>query len=79
AATSRNRVDRALGELSFPIYLNHFFVLQFFKAYGFGGLVPPAWQGEAIMVVSLLLAVAMTVLFLAPFERWRHRVVHVPS
>ncbi len=79
AATSRNRFDRALGELSFPIYLNHFFVLQFFKAYGFGGLIPAAWQGEAIMAVSLLLAVAMTVLFLAPFERWRHRVVHVPS
>jgi peptidoglycan/LPS O-acetylase OafA/YrhL len=79
AATSRNRVDRALGELSFPIYLNHFFVLQFFKSYGFGGLIPAAWQGEFIMVVSLLLAIVMTVLFLAPFERWRHRLVHVPS
>lgn len=79
AATSRHRFDRVLGELSFPIYLNHFFVLQFFKAYGFGGLVPAAWQGEVIMAVSLLLAVAMTVFFLAPFERWRHRVVHVPA
>lgn len=79
ASTARNHFDRALGELSFPIYLNHFFVLQFFKAYGFGDLVPAAWQGEAIMAVSLLLAVAMTVLFLAPFERWRHRVVHVPA
>lgn len=79
AATSRHRFDRALGELSFPIYLNHFFVLQFFKAYGFGGLVPAPWQGEVIMAVSLFLAVAMTVFFLAPFERWRHRVVHVPA
>ena len=79
AATSKNRFDRAVGELSFPVYLNHFFILEFFRAYGYGGLVPPAWQGEVVMLVSLLLAVAMTYFFLAPFERWRHRVVHVSS
>lgn len=79
AATSKNRFDRALGELSFPVYLNHFFILEFFRAYGYGGLVPPAWQGEVIMLVSLVLAVAMTVFFLAPFERWRHRVVNITA
>jgi peptidoglycan/LPS O-acetylase OafA/YrhL len=79
AATSKNRFDRAVGELSFPVYLNHFFVLEFFRAYGYGGLVPPPWQGEVVMLVSLILALAMTIFFLAPFERWRHRVVHVSS
>jgi len=79
AATASNKLDRAIGELSFPIYLNHMFVLQCFRAYGFGGIVPHAFAGEAIMLVSVLAALVFTFFFLAPFERWRHRFMRVAT
>lgn len=75
ASTKRNRWDRMIGELSFPIYLNHFFVIQVVEAYGFPSWVPQALTGEFVMVVSVGFAILLLVGFLVPFERWRQGVI----
>jgi peptidoglycan/LPS O-acetylase OafA/YrhL len=77
-ATMSNRFDRMVGELSFPVYLNHFLVVQFVEAWGFPGWVPAALRGEFVMVVSVVFAGVLLAGFLIPFERWRHAMVGVP-
>lgn len=79
AATAHNATDRALGELSYPLYLNHYLFVQFFAAYGFPAFVPRAWTGEFVMVLALAFAVLTDRVFLDPFEKWRHRFLHVAA
>lgn len=75
AWTSRSALDRFIGELSYPIYLIHYFFVQVFAAHGFPVWVPPSLTGEMIMGLSLLAAVLMTTYLLEPFERWRQRII----
>lgn len=75
AWTSRSATDRLIGELSYPIYLIHYFFVQVFAAHGFPVWVPPSLTGEMIMALSLLAAVLMTTYLLEPFERWRQRII----
>lgn len=77
--TEKNMTDRNLGELSYPIYLNHYILVQLSAAYGFPALVPRGLTGEFVMVVSLVLAILMNRIFLKPFEAWRHRVLHISA
>ena len=77
--TEKNTTDRNLGELSYPIYLNHYILVQFFAAYGFPSAVPRALTGEFVMLLSLALAVAMNMAFLKPFEEWRHRLLRIAA
>jgi peptidoglycan/LPS O-acetylase OafA/YrhL len=77
SCTERNSADRNLGELSYPIYLNHYIFVQFFAAYGFPSLIPRFLTGESVMVLSLVFAVFFNRVFLKPFEAWRHRLLHV--
>ena len=79
ARTEANSTDRNLGELSYPIYLNHYIFVQFFAAYGFPSLIPRGLTGEFVMVLSLILAVLMNRVFLKPFEEWRHRVLRIAA
>lgn len=79
AATENNSLDRDLGELSYPIYLNHYIFVQFFAAYGFPSFVPRVLSGEFVMLLALVCAVLMTRIFLKPFEDWRHRILRIAA
>jgi len=77
AWTKNNRLDRTLGELSFPVYLNHFIVIQTFDAYDWNRWIPEVLRGEAILFLSLGLAWVFYAYWLKPFEAWRHRILGV--
>lgn len=77
AWTKNNRLDRTLGELSFPVYLNHFIVIQTFDAYDWNRWIPQVLRGEAILFLSLGLAWVFYAYWLKPFEVWRHRILGV--
>jgi peptidoglycan/LPS O-acetylase OafA/YrhL len=77
--TKNNTLDRAIGELSFPVYLNHFLIIDLFDAYGISQLFPLSWRGEIMMASSIVLALIMYLFLLKPFETWRHKFVGVSS
>ena len=65
AATRNSRIDALLGDLSYPLYVCHVAVLEYIISLGVG-----LYRGEVIMVASIVVAIAFTIL-LAPVERWR--------
>ena len=71
ALTKKNRRDRMVGELSYPIYITHMIVIF---AAGKGVFGPPR------PIVTVVLAVALAVVFYAavdlPLERFRHRLAN---
>lgn len=69
AATRTSRIDRSIGELSYPIYLVHFLCLYAVDAIGSPWL--DQRRGEVVAAASLLLAVALWRAIGAPMERWR--------
>jgi peptidoglycan/LPS O-acetylase OafA/YrhL len=75
------KLDRWLGELSYPIYLAHLAVLQI------GAVLAARWFGPiqdhdalALVLIAVTVAIAMAYVHWidAPFERWRQRRAEVP-
>lgn len=69
-ATGKWKWDRALGDLSYPLYINH--VIFILIAWESG--LPVEQQGIVILMSSLACAVAMLFLAERPLERLRHRL-----
>jgi peptidoglycan/LPS O-acetylase OafA/YrhL len=70
--TSRRvRIDRWVGELSYPIYLIHLPVIVGINA------AFPAVRGSGLVLLEMILTLALSVAFLVvvdtPFEAWRQR------
>jgi peptidoglycan/LPS O-acetylase OafA/YrhL len=71
----RVRIDRWLGELSYPIYLIHLPVI--------GGIWTafPTAQGDAMLLLEVALTLALSAIFViyldTPFEAWRQRRGHL--
>jgi peptidoglycan/LPS O-acetylase OafA/YrhL len=69
ALTRTNRLDRWIGELSYPIYLTHLLVVAVVLIFEFPW---PAWSAIAItLMVSILIMVGVEM----PVDRWRQRRV----
>jgi peptidoglycan/LPS O-acetylase OafA/YrhL len=72
AASKSNKIDRWLGELSYPLYLVHGLTIGVV----FGKLQRPAgsiaWE-VAVVLLSLVAAVALFLLVDRPVDAWRHR------
>lgn len=66
AATRSSRLDRAVGELSYPVYLVHFLCLDATSAIGSPWLA--AHRGEVVAAASLLLAALLWRCVGAPLE-----------
>lgn len=64
-----SKLDRDLGNLSFPLYLVHFPLIAFTAQLGLGG-----WTKYAAVAVSVVVAVALYKLFDRPVDAWRLRV-----
>jgi len=70
--TKSNAMDRALGELSYPIYLNHLFIIVFLRAWpGLENM--QAWFGLLTGISSIFFAWFFWHFFLKDFEKRRHR------
>ena len=72
-ATKRSRVDRYIGELSYPVYICHWLVLMFLpRLFARAGVTySPIWT----IIGSLLLAILLAHAVVKPVERLRERRV----
>jgi peptidoglycan/LPS O-acetylase OafA/YrhL len=68
--TSDWKIDRLLGQLSYPIYLSHIPAIYFVKWMDVGALD----KGVAATVLTLLLSVALYTFLDRPIERVRERI-----
>lgn len=73
-ATKHSRLDREIGELSYPLYLVHGLVvgLVYYRWAGPQGVVPDAW---AAVIFSMMAAFAMRQLVEIPIEKWRNKIL----
>ena len=72
-ATSAHPFDRAIGELSYPIYLNHLFFIVAARVLG-DSLYPQAWSGLVAGLSSIAAAALFWHFILRRFEEKRHRM-----
>jgi peptidoglycan/LPS O-acetylase OafA/YrhL len=76
-ATKTNAADRALGELSYPVYLVHYLLVYVFGALGVEALAPH--RGIVVMVATLLAAIALWRGIGLPIESRRQRLMPRPA
>lgn len=69
AQTKSNRIDRALGELSYPIYVSHVLVIWIV---GHGSFEVSREGFLLAAVLVLMMAVAVYQCIDLPIDRWRH-------
>jgi peptidoglycan/LPS O-acetylase OafA/YrhL len=77
-ATKNVRIDREIGEISYPLYVVHGLVvgLVYFRWSGPQGSVPDAW---AAVTLSVFAAYIMRQFVEVPIERWRNKVLGIAS
>jgi peptidoglycan/LPS O-acetylase OafA/YrhL len=68
--TSKSRLDRAIGELSFPVYLSHILVYEYLA---YRGSTSPA----VTLLVTLIVSILLTKCLINPLERLRQKRVRV--
>jgi len=76
----RHKWDRAIGELSYPLYISHMLVILLFEhlAAGFKAAHPAA-AVVAVVVASLAAAAALNLTVGTRVERWRRRIKAAPA
>jgi peptidoglycan/LPS O-acetylase OafA/YrhL len=71
-----SRIDRAIGEFSYPLYILHFpIVVYFFER----RVLSPHWGGVQVVLLTLLLAAPVYLLVDRPIGRWRRRRLMPPG
>ncbi len=71
---SKYKIDKKLGDLCYPIYLIHAFILLIVGANSFP---KPYGTGLPTFVLTILLSVLLNMFLLIPIEKWRqHRAVN---
>jgi len=76
-ATKDNFFDRLLGELSYPLYLVHGFIIGIL--FSGGGLSPGSFPAEVIIIVcSVVVACMMYVLVDGPVDHYRRHIEAAP-
>lgn len=63
--TKSNKLDRLLGDMSYPIYIGHFFVIHYV----------PYWKQVNPLVGSIILAVILDFCVIKPIDHYRAKLV----
>lgn len=66
--TKRLKVDSYIGDLSYPVYLNHVLLLSLLGQFGFSA---SRWLGLTLAVLSILFALLLNEFVAKPIERFR--------
>jgi peptidoglycan/LPS O-acetylase OafA/YrhL len=73
AYTKKNKVDRQIGELSYPIYLTHWIVIDLLR------LVDSPWVGRNLGELTCLFTITLSVILWyvvdRPIDAWRQNLV----
>lgn len=68
--TRNNRLDRAIGELSYPVYILHYpILLGLLATYGNG-----VWTTVAVVVITLILSAIVYYVIDRPVDQWRSAI-----
>jgi peptidoglycan/LPS O-acetylase OafA/YrhL len=75
--TGKNKTDRILGELSYPIYVSHHFVMFLWRQYFFSSkhLIDMKWFGITCVISTVLVAIILYRGVILPIEKIRQRRV----
>jgi len=63
--TKNSRIDRNIGEFSYPIYLTHIMVGYFFEP------AQRLWDGMLLLILSITVSAPLVCFVELPLERWR--------
>lgn len=75
-ATKKSKIDRFLGDLSYPIYISHLFVLMVMLFYGG---VNYKNLGIGLSIASILFSVVLQLTVVNPMEKYRQRRIKFSS
>lgn len=67
--TKSNKWDRLIGELSYPTYLVHYFIIGRLIRHE---MVPISWHAEVAVFSSLIIAFILLKLIIFPLDNWRY-------
>jgi peptidoglycan/LPS O-acetylase OafA/YrhL len=67
-STKHNKIDRFIGDLSYPLYIVHYTVLKYCYAHQ----VPPALLGLRVTLISLIISIFILIAFEKPIDRFRN-------
>ncbi len=65
--TKYNKIDRFIGDLSYPLYIVHYSVLKYCWAHH----VPPPLMALRVCLISITISIIILVVFEKPIERFR--------
>ena len=72
-ASKNSRIDRLIGELSFPVYISHHFIMFLWRKWFWAHTEHMQWFGIATVLSSLLFAFLLWRGLLVPLEKIRQR------
>ena len=75
--SENSKIDRKLGELSYPVYISHIFISATMGMVPFVGKLKlnDNWSAIEILMVTLLFSIIINELVQKPIDNWRHKQV----
>jgi peptidoglycan/LPS O-acetylase OafA/YrhL len=71
-ATKNSKIDRFIGELSFPIYMSQFFCIAVAMRLMYNGHYPIEHLGRYVLLVGNIAALGLLFLVVRPIDKFRH-------
>ncbi|MFN5183280.1 MAG: acyltransferase family protein [Bacteroidota bacterium] len=73
--SKNSKIDRLIGELSYPIYLIHHLIMFLLRQYFWSHTENMKWFGISTVILSLFAGVFFYLYVTAPIERYRFRIL----
>lgn len=69
-----NKIDRFIGELSFPIYISHFLIIDILTHFT---NIPHVFLGLVTTIISIIFSILILIFFIKPIDRLRQNRVNM--